>query len=240
MTHRSRFFCRPFCWATLPWLLTVFCFAGEGAEPRREVVNTFKADAEGWQVYDYNGGADGGGNAFYPVTWKKSGGVEDSGYVWADDSRWRIDTPEKPHSILAFIIYRVWVKAGELDLRDAELSVHLRGDKLDLKGAKCNFWAFDRENGTRWHFTGKPLKVSEGRWGERQTLVLKNDESLWHRSWSRNPEDPASLDHVLGSCDSYGFSFVGFSEEVTGKLSMDEFRIRLQPQPKRPQTGDVK
>jgi len=78
-----------------------------------------------------------------------------------------------------------------------------------------------------------PLKVSDGQWGERQTFVLKNDETLWHRSWSGRPQNPGSLDQVLTG-DSYGFSFVGFSEEVTGKFSMDEFQIRLQPQPKRP------
>ena len=60
----------------------------------------------------------------------KAGGVRDSGYIWADDSRWRIDTPENPHSILAFIIYRGWVGGKALDLRGAKLSVYQRGDKL--------------------------------------------------------------------------------------------------------------
>ena len=35
-----------------------------------------------------------------------------------------------------------------LDLRGAEVSVYLRGDDLDLKGAKCYFWAL--AGGTRW------------------------------------------------------------------------------------------
>ena len=48
---------------------------------------------------------------------------------------------------------------------------------------------------------------------------------LWHESWSCKPNKPASLDDVPRECDSYGFSFVGFSSEVTGKLAMDEFVI---------------
>ena len=253
MAHQSRHSSWPLLRAVSLWLCAAFCSAGAGAEPPQEVVNTFDQGRESWQVYDYNGGIVGVGNVFFLPSWEKTGGVGDSGHIWADDSRWRIDTPENPHSILAFILYRRWValdkektareneaprptgyvKGEELDLREAEISVYLRGDGLDLKGAKCYFWVFDSQTGTRWHYTSKPLKVSDGQWGERQTFVLKNDETLWHRSWSGRPQNPGSLDQVLTG-DSYGFSFVGFSEEVTGKFSMDEFQIRLQPQPKRP------
>jgi hypothetical protein len=69
------------------------------------------------------------------------------------------------------------------------------------------------------------LTVEADAWGTKQTFVLTNDESLWHRSWARNPNNPASLDRVLSSVDSYGFSFVGFSEEVTGRFAMDELEI---------------
>ena len=116
------------------------------------LLNSFNLDREGWQTYDYNGGVAGGGNVFYPLNWEKSGGVNNSGYVWADDSQWRIDTPECPNSILAFIIYRSWVNGSALDLREAEVSVSLRGDGMNLKGARCYFWALDQELGTRWHY----------------------------------------------------------------------------------------
>ncbi len=208
------------------------------------VVNTFDRGPEGWQVYDYNGGIAGGGNVFYAATWEKSGGVRDTGYIWGDDSRWRIDTPEKPHSILPFILYRDWLvvhpfkpaqdgsKGEPLDLREAEVSVYLRGDQLDLKGAKCYFWTLNHPINTRWHYQGHPLPISQGRWGDKVTFVLKNEESLWYRSWSKNPQRPASLDQVLRSCDSYGFSFVGFSGEVTGRFAMDQFEIKLKPNPR--------
>jgi len=199
------------------------------ADEGRTVRNQFNEGREGWRIYDYNGGKAGGGNVFFPAVWEKSGGVENSGYIWADDSKWRIDTPEEPDSILPFIIYRVWVKEKALDVRGAKLSLYLRGDELDLKRAKCLFWAFNRTRGTRYHYQGEPLKVTAGECGKRQTIVLKNGMKLWHESWSRTPDKPASLDEVLRECDSYGVSFVGFSAEVTGKLAMDELVIEPSP-----------
>jgi hypothetical protein len=154
--------------------------------------------------------------------------VNNSGFVWADDSQWRIDTPESPNSILAFINYRSWVNAPALDLREAEVSVCLRGDALDLKGAQCYFWALDQELGTRWHYLSTPLQITQGRWGKPVRFRLKNQESLWHRTWARAPSNPASLDEILRTCDSYGFSFLNFSGEVTGRFSMDELAIRLK------------
>jgi len=206
--------------------LLAYCLAVEAWDGSL-LVNSFNLDREGWQAYDYNGGVAGGGNVFYPLNWEKSGGVNNSGYVWADDSQWRIDTPESPNSILAFIIYRSWVNGPALDLREAEVSVCLRGDGLDLKGAQCYFWALDQELGTRWHYLSTPLQITQGRWGKPLRFRLKNQESLWHRSWARTTSNPASLDQVLRTCDSYGFSFLKFSGEVTGRLSMDELEIRL-------------
>jgi hypothetical protein len=193
--------------------------------------DNFNAGAEGWQVYDYNGGS-GGSNVFYPVTWESSGGVGNSGYVWGDDSRWRIDTPESPNSILSFIIYRSWVAKQALDLRNTAVSVYLRGDNLDLKGANVYFWALNNARGARYHYTSHPLQVSQGAWGQELSFVLNNDENLWHNSWQRTPSNPASLNDVLSVCDSYGFSFVGFptGAEATGRFAMDELTIST-PEP---------
>ena len=105
------------------------------------------------------------------------------------------------------------------------MSVHLRGDDLDLKGAKCYFWV--HSGGTRWHYTGRPLTIDHGKWGPPERFVLVNDESEWHRSWAPSR---ASLESLLKNSASYGFSFVGFLEEVTGKLSMDQFELQLARQ----------
>jgi hypothetical protein len=118
----------------------------------------------------------------------------------------------------------VYLKEGELDLRGAEVSVRLRGDGLDLKGAKGYFWAM---GGTgRWHYTGRPLKITQGAWGPEERFVLPSDESQWHFSW---PPGGGNLNQALKTSHSCGFSFVGFSGEVTGKFSMDDFRLRLRP-----------
>ncbi|NUQ65715.1 MAG: hypothetical protein HUU20_24865 [Pirellulales bacterium] len=242
MTHRVGRFCRPIVWAASLGFLAALCCDGLGAEPRKQIVNTFDQGRESWQIYDYNGGIAGGGNVFFLPTWEKTGGVNDSGCIWADDSRWRIDTPENPHSILAFILYHHWitldekepgrttprpttyVPEGRLDMRNAEISVRLRGDGLDLKGAKCYFWVMGGPG--RWHYTARPLKISEGAWGPEECFVLPNDESQWHFSW---PPGGGNLNEALKTSHSCGFSFVGFSDEVTGKFSMDEFRVRLRP-----------
>jgi len=226
-------------WAIPVLIVSAFGFgllglsrSSHAQDPNLSVVDNFDSSAEGWQVYDYEESvAQGGTNVFYPATWESSGGVGNSGYVWGDDSRWSIDTPENPHSILSFIIYRDWVGGSSLDLRDARMSVALRGDALDLKGGSVYFWVLGEGRTTRWHLTTSPLDVADGQWGSLQSVTLANDESLWHRSWSWNASNPASLDQVLRSADSYGFSFVGFSEEVTGTFSMDQLSLVAVPEP---------
>ena len=97
------------------------------------------------------------------------------------------------------------------------------------KGAKCFFWVVSAKGRKKscWHYTSRPLKVNDGHWGDKQTFLLKNDESLWHRSWSRDASKPVGLDYLLDNTDSYGFSFLGCSGEVTGKVLMDELEIEL-------------
>ena len=184
--------------------------------------NSFEKGPEGWCSYDYHASivADGQ-NIFVLTTWQRNGGVGDSGHIWTDHRRWSADTPEQPISILPLIYYRNWLGEDPLDLREADVSVHLRGDNLRLDGALCYFWVGGP--GTRWHLTGQPLAISEGAWGaEPARFRLRNDESLWHRSWAMRPQ---GLEAVLANTGSYGFSFVGFTSEVSGRLSMDEFTI---------------
>ena len=196
------------------------------------IKNSFDKGPEGWHSYDYHAHMVTGA-AFGLTTWEKEGGVNNSGYIWTDQSRWSTDVPERPISILALIFCRNWIDQDPIDLREAEISVYLRGDDLLLYGAECYFWV--HAPGTRWHYSGAPIAISSGCWAPgpaRFTLV--NDESLWYRSysaeefWHRNyPTGGPSLDAVLGEAWSYGFSFVGFAREVHGRLSMDEFQILL-------------
>ena len=195
------------------------------------IANGFEKGPEGWHSYDYHAEIVTGAGIFVLTTWQKEGGVNNSGYIWADQSRWSTDVPERPISILPLIFYRGWIGEDPLDLRQARASVYLKGDDLRLYGAKCYFWV--HAPGTRWHYEGCPIEISSGRWAPEPTnFTLKNDESLWHRSycseehWHRNyPPGGPSLEAVLADTWSYGFSFIGFAREVQGRLSMDEFEI---------------
>jgi hypothetical protein len=190
------------------------------------IKNSFALGPEGWCSYEYHASIVAGENVFIQTTWSPNGGIGDGGYVWTDHTRWSADTPEKPLSILPLIRYQGWVGERAVDLRGAELGVSLRGDGLQLNGARCYFWA--HIGGTRWHCSGRPIEIAEGRWPEEPTrFVLDSDEALWHHSWSKDPAHPASLDQVLSAAKSYGFSFVGFGSEVSGRLSLGFFELDL-------------
>lgn len=189
------------------------------------VQNSFAKGPEGWCSYDYHASMVAGGqNIFVLATWVAAGGVDDGAYIWADQSRWSADTPEKPLSILPLLFYPSWMNQDPVELRQAEVSVYLRGDDLRLDGARCLFWAHG--GGTRWHYSSQPLEISQGQWADRPNrFTLENDASRWHMSWSGTPANPAPLAAVLEGAQSYGFSFVGFSSEVTGRFCMAEFGI---------------
>jgi hypothetical protein len=188
------------------------------------VANTFEKGPEGWCSYEYHASVVAGHNYFVLTTWDEHGGSDESGCVWADHTHWSTDAPERPVSILPLILYRNWVGEPSIDLRGAQLSVQLRGDDLKLAGAECYFWAHTA--GTRWHCSGRPVEIAEGRWDEPSRLILESDESVWYRSWVRPSFTAANLDEVLSSTTSYGFSLVGFAAEPVGKLSMSSFDIR--------------
>ena len=191
------------------------------------VNNEFGRGPESWCSYDYHASIVAGGcNIFILATWDSTGGPDSSGCIWTDHTRWSADTPERPLSILPLLFYRNWIDADPMDLRDAEVSVYLRGDGLRLDGAQCFFWVHG--SGGRWHYTSRPLAISDAAWARAPLHVrLENDEQLWHHSWPRDPRLSAPLDRILGQAHSYGFSFVGFSSEVSGRLCMGTFRITL-------------
>ncbi|MDE2704458.1 MAG: hypothetical protein F4Z57_07975 [Gemmatimonadetes bacterium] len=187
------------------------------------IKNNFDKGPEGWCSYDYHASivADGS-NIFILATWAAQGGVDNESFIWTDHRRWSADTPERPLSILPLLCYRSWVGADPLDMRQSAVAVHLRADRLCLDGAQCFFWVHAAS--TRWHYTAHPLALAEGVWTANR-LALAADENQWHRSWSADPGHPVALEQVLSRAESYGFSFVGFSSEVTGRLSMSQFSI---------------
>ncbi len=189
--------------------------------------NSFERGPEGWCSYDYHATVTSGEETFVMTTWRQKGGINDSGFIWTDHQRWSADTPEKPLSILALIRYRNWFNEDPADLRGADLSFYLRGDNLNLNTAKCYFWV--HIEGNRWHCHGQPIAIPDGKWATRPTvLTLEADESQWYRSWLNPAVQEASLEEVLAGVQSYGFSFVGFGSEVSGRLSLDEFEIQAR------------
>lgn len=196
------------------------------SKTRRTLRNAFVKGPEGWCSYDYHASmVSGGRNIFILTTWEGNGGPEDASYVWTDHTRWSADTPETPLSILPLLFYRSWVNEDPIDLRNAEVSVCLRGDNLRMDGAKCLFWVHGA--GGRWHLNSQPLAIADGQWRSKPVrFTLPDDESLWHHSWPRNHWSKP-LPQILGAAHSYGFSFTGFSAEVTGRLSMSRFEITL-------------
>lgn len=188
---------------------------------------TFNEGNAFWWSYLYDDSFTS--NIFYPTTWRKLGGNENSGFISTDHSRWAIDYPENPDSVLALLTYRNWTRSEPIDLRGAAVSMQLRGDVLDLKGAAIYFWVLDNESRMRWHYIAEPLTYVEGSWGPAVSITLTNNPDLWHNSWNSPPPGapPGNLNDVLASVDSYGISFVGFptGDEPTGRLSLDNLSI---------------
>ncbi len=188
--------------------------------------HTFDRGPEGWCSYEYQAGKRAGRNMFVLVIWEKSGGVNGSGYIWTDEHGWSADTPEDPISVFPFDLRRNWVGEGAVDLRNAEVSVYLRGDGLELTGAKALFWVVSR--GTSWHLDSHPIEIGDGVWpSQPDRFKLADDESLWHRTWASDPSNARSVSDVLADCTSYAIQLSGFTALPTGRISMDELEIKL-------------
>ncbi len=193
------------------------------------VKNVFDKGPESWCSYDYHASVvSGRGRVFVLGNWEREGGLNGAPYVSCEETYWTPDVPEQPQSILPFVHYRGWIGDDPIDLRDREVSVHLRGDGLDLDGGECYFWIVGpgTTQHTRWHLNSRPVDICADAWGAGpDAFRLVNDEALWHRSWTSRRDDPPSLDECLADCESYGFSFVGFNKAVQVKLSMGSFEI---------------
>ena len=188
--------------------------------------HTFDRGPEGFCSYEYHAGKRARRNMFILVIWEKSGGINDSGYIWSDEHGWSADTPEDPISVFPFDLRRQWVGEGPVDLRNADVSVYLRGDGLELHGSKALFWVVS--GGTSWHLDSHPIEIAEGRWPDQpDQFTLTDDESLWHRTWSGDPSNIPPLSDVLANCTSYAIQLSGFTALPTGRISMDELEITL-------------
>jgi len=184
--------------------------------------------ADFWAAYDYSAGMPGGANVFYPASHEPTGGAEQGGHIWADDSRWRIDTPENPHSILALLTYPKWIIPGKtMDIHPCEVSFYLRGDDLDLKGGQAFFWVLDATG--RYHKRNHPLNIGNGCWGAKNSITIGSVADGWHHSWGPTYPLPPMSGPDFNTIYSWGISFTDFPEGVkpTGIIRMSDFVIKL-------------
>jgi hypothetical protein len=174
----------------------------------------FSTNQGRWSAYDWHAGArDGGGNTFYPASWSSEG------YAWVDDSRWRIDWPEQPPSILALVNHFAWhgMCRNGIDLRGAAISFDLRGIDLDLKGGHADLFVNDL-NGAR-HKIAQPLALSNDRWSHNEVII---DDTGWASSWQNGNDADVDPFDITG----FGIAFRGFGTEPSGRLAIDNVVIR--------------
>ncbi len=184
---------------------------------------SFSSRHEAWVSYDYNGGDPNGTNYFFSASSNITGGVDGGGYIWTDASRWLIDTPENPHSVLALLTYAQWGAYPNnlyINLNGTTAEFYLRGDDLDLKGGAAYFWLVDQYG--RYHQRAIELTIGDGDWAFN-SVDLGVDISGWENSWTVH--SGSSLDYT--TIRSWGISFIGFPPgvEPTGVLALDEFTI---------------
>lgn len=178
--------------------------------------------AYAWQSYDYDGGRGDGQNVFYPAKRTTAG-------LAVDDSGWRIDTPESPHSVLAMLAYTTWeggysddTSSRPRDLRGRSVSFQVRGHDLDLKGGRATFWVQSDWAYARFHHVDQ-FDVTEDWQTVSFSIADTPRPERWHRSW--NPAGTAKLPYHMAFATSVGIGFVGFDAEPTGALEVADFTI---------------
>lgn len=182
-----------------------------------------------WATYQ---DAYGRGNVFFPMSHSAIGGSDGNGFIWTDDSRWIIDPPEQPNSVLISLLYWRWLFSPEyagrhefasvVDLSDTILEVDLRGHELGMRQSKLTFWILC--GGARWHLASQSLVAGASNW-HRNRVELPADPAAWSLSWARGGEQ---VSFCIDKVESFGFALRGFGRDETpsGRLDIDRFVLR--------------
>lgn len=127
---------------------------------------------------------------------------------------WNIDTPEDPDAVLPFLTYLEWIGASPPNITNVDnVRITMRGDGLNLYGGYADFWIVTV--GTRWHLIA-PMQVTNS-----MTHFDLDLGGSWYRSWTVNNK---TLAQTKASVTSYGISFLGWSQEPTGTLIVQDIR----------------
>ncbi len=165
------------------------------------------------------------GNIWFPLTHERA-----SDSVFTDDSRWRVDAPETPNSMLIMLVYWKWLVRQDIvvsrdptiNLANKRVYYSLKGLNLDMKGGNCYFWIETAAG--RWHKTATPVIPGVGVYNG-SSVDLTTNPADWTRTYDRYQTNPPLN---LASVTSFGFSFIGFPRDnpCTGQLHMDYFAIK--------------
>jgi hypothetical protein len=165
-----------------------------------------------WTAYEFISQPDG--QIFHPA-------VIDGNALRVDDSQWTIDTPETPDSVLPFLTYLEWTGLPLLDMSFVDhIRIRMGGDGLNLYGGHATFWIVS--GGTRWHLE-EEMAVTDTM--TTYDLALAGS---WRLSYPLN-EPAATLVYTKDHVRSYGIAFVGFSQEPTGALLVEEMTWWMNP-----------
>jgi hypothetical protein len=195
---------------------------------RSTYTETFDDGPGGWIS------AHAGGNGIRPLEVRD--GVARSTPPWGVD--FNHAPPGAGYLQLPFVIYTLWEKKPELsgvnrfhghdtDLRNAELSVRIRGD-LEARGAQLVVLVqmdLPRENATvrpNFILTGQPIPITSD-WSEH-TVTLSTDPGQWTCLGTRGPG---------ADCSRYGEAPI---EQVLADVNIDLMLVLFgfDPQPVEP------
>lgn len=191
-----------------------------------------------------------------PLKWHRTGG-RNGGYV-ASESPWYFDSNHGEfmwfYLVLVGPIREEWDANKDLDLRDATVSIGLRGREMALKGTRLYFWIQGYRGPhvrviynpgdplVSWALTSRSIgdELRDGKWHD-VNLHLANDEHQWSQMGLLNRGLPrkiiveqsltfatGTLDHLLnGHHYNFGFILGGVdpNDPPSGRIEVDEISI---------------
>ena len=191
-----------------------------------------------------------------PLGWRRTGGRR--GPFAYCEPPWYFDDN---HGEFLWLYLAFFVNRSELiglagrDLRDAQITLSLRGRQFDPKGTELFFWIQGRPPEGRgypsqglfnWALTSQPVTsaLTDGQWHE-QTVTLANDGSRWtfmghlRGGLARRIEvvqeltaGAGALDSILGGTHvNFGFLLCGVdpNDAPAGRIELDEITILARP-----------
>lgn len=182
--------------------------------PRASINTDFHDWNNQWVSYGYD--VNNHFNTFYPYSMGHN-------YGWVDDSRWGLDTPEYPQSVLFAMNYMRWISDGKykyIDLSNTTMTVDLDLSGVDLKGGKVDFWvvAADKHGHGRYHDFAQPLHDGHNE--------IKLKFRYFENSWLDGNRARGSVILDPTKIESWGFSFTGFESVPTGVVKMTNFKLK--------------